>query len=118
MSSARPKDLPATVDRRALAEALDAGPFVRPLGLAGMGLTQHDSLTAAQAAASEAASASGGRVFTCVFKQGGRLMLTTAFNYAFLSRHVFPESAVKGGNPRLAPTDRWTPATSGPSRST
>ncbi len=29
-------------------------------------------------------------------------MLTTAFNYAFLSRHVFPESAVKGGNPRLA----------------
>jgi DNA sulfur modification protein DndB len=71
--------------------------------LAEMGLTQHDSLTAAQAAASEAASASGGRVFTCVvFQQGGRLMLTTAFNYAFLSRHVFPESAVKGGNPRLA----------------
>ena len=29
-------------------------------------------------------------------------MLTTAFNYAFLSRHVFPESPVKGGNPRLA----------------
>lgn len=29
-------------------------------------------------------------------------MLTTAFNYAFLSRHVFPESAVKGGNPRWA----------------
>ena len=71
--------------------------------LAEMGLTQHDSLTAAHAAASEAASASGGRVFTCVvFQQGGRLMLTTAFNYAFLSRHVFPESAVKGGNPRLA----------------
>ena len=71
--------------------------------LAEMGLTQHDSLTAAQAAASEAASASGGRVFTCVvFQQGGRIMLTTAFNYAFLSRHVFPESAVKGGNPRLA----------------
>lgn len=71
--------------------------------LAEMGLTQHDSLTAAQAAASEAASASGGRVFTCVvFQQGGRLMLTTAFNYAFLCRHVSPESAVKGGNPRLA----------------
>jgi DNA sulfur modification protein DndB len=71
--------------------------------LAELGLTQHDSLIAAQAAASEAASASGGRVFTCVvFQQGGRLMLTTAFNYAFLRRHVFPESAVKGGSPRLS----------------
>jgi DNA sulfur modification protein DndB len=71
--------------------------------LSEMGLTEHDSLTAAQAAASEAASASGGRVFTCVvFQQGGRLMLTSAFSYAFLTRHVFPESAVKGGNPRTA----------------
>ncbi|GAA3472885.1 DNA sulfur modification protein DndB [Nonomuraea roseola] len=68
-----------------------------------MGLTQHDSLTAAQAAASEAASASGGRVFTCVvFRQGGRLMLTTAFSYAFLTKHVISEPAVKGGNPRMA----------------
>ncbi|WP_062437276.1 DNA sulfur modification protein DndB [Herbidospora daliensis] len=71
--------------------------------LAEMGLTQHDSLTAAQAAASEAASASGGRVFTCVvFQQGGRLMLTTAFSFAFLTKHVISEPAVKGGNPRMA----------------
>jgi DGQHR domain-containing protein len=69
--------------------------------LAEMGLTQHDSLTAAQQAAYEAASASGGRVFTCVvFQQGGRLMLTSAFSYAFLVRHVVAESAAKGGNPR------------------
>ncbi len=34
--------------------------------LAEMGLTQHDSLTAAQAAANEAATSSGGRLFTCV----------------------------------------------------
>ncbi|WP_069160148.1 DNA sulfur modification protein DndB [Nocardia altamirensis] len=71
--------------------------------LSEMGLTQHDSLTAAQAAANEAASASGGRVFTCVaFRQGGRLMLTTAFSYAFLVRHVVSEPAEKGGNPRMA----------------
>lgn len=69
--------------------------------LAEMGLTQHDSLIAAQQAAAEAAAASGGRVFTCVvFQQGGRLMLTTAFSYAFLVRHVVAESAAKGGNPR------------------
>lgn len=68
-----------------------------------LGLTQHDSLTAAQHAASEAASASGGRVFTCVvFQQGGRLMLTTAFSHAFLVKHVVADSAVKGGNPRTA----------------
>ncbi|WP_406225127.1 DNA sulfur modification protein DndB [Streptomyces anulatus] len=68
-----------------------------------LGLTQHDSLTAAQAAASEAATASGGRVFTCVvFQQGGRLMLTTAFSYAFLVKHVVSDAAVKGGNPRMA----------------
>ncbi|GAA0969641.1 DNA sulfur modification protein DndB [Actinocorallia libanotica] len=73
------------------------------MSLAEMGLTQHDSLTAAQAAASEAASASGGRVFTCVvFQQGGRLMLTTAFSYAFLVKHVVSEPAAKGGNPRMA----------------
>lgn len=71
--------------------------------LAEFGLTEHDSLTAAQAAASEAASASGGRIFTCVvFRQGGRLMLTTAFSYAFLIRHVSSAPAEKGGNPRLA----------------
>jgi DNA sulfur modification protein DndB len=69
--------------------------------LAEMGLTQHDTLLAAQQAANEAAAASGGRVFTCVvFQQGGRLMLTTAFSYAFLVRHVVAESAAKGGNPR------------------
>jgi DGQHR domain-containing protein len=69
--------------------------------LSEMGLTQHDSLIAAQQAANEAAAASGGRVFTCVvFQQGGRLMLTTAFSYAFLVRHVVAESAAKGGNPR------------------
>ncbi|WP_267244155.1 DNA sulfur modification protein DndB [Streptomyces sp. PR69] len=68
-----------------------------------LGLTQHDSLAAAQAAASEAATASGGRVFTCVvFQQGGRLMLTTAFSYAFLVNHVAADSAAKGGNPRTA----------------
>jgi DGQHR domain-containing protein len=67
------------------------------------GLTQHDSLTAAQTAAHEAASASGGRVFTCVvFQQGGRLMLTTAFSNAFLIRHVYADAAVKGSSPRLA----------------
>lgn len=71
--------------------------------LAEMGLIQHDSLTAAQAAASEAASSSGGRVFTCVvFRQGGRLMLTTAFSYAFLVKHVVSAPAIKGGNPRTA----------------
>ncbi|WP_218028282.1 DNA sulfur modification protein DndB [Nocardia yamanashiensis] len=60
-------------------------------------------MTAAQAAANEAASASGGRVFTCVvFRQGGRLMLTTAFSYAFLIRHVISAPAEKGGNPRMA----------------
>jgi DNA sulfur modification protein DndB len=69
--------------------------------LAEMGLTEHDSLIAAQQAANEAAAASGGRVFTCVvFQQGGRLMLTTAFSYAFLVRHVVSEAAAKGGNPR------------------
>ncbi|WP_040863384.1 DNA sulfur modification protein DndB [Nocardia niigatensis] len=69
--------------------------------LAEYGLTEHDSLTAAQLAAAEAASASAGRVFTCVvFRQGGRLMLTTAFPYPFLVRHVVPDSAIKGGNPR------------------
>ncbi|MGW1206460.1 DNA sulfur modification protein DndB [Streptomyces cyaneofuscatus] len=68
-----------------------------------LGLTQHDSLTAAQTAANEAATASGGRVFTCVvFQQGGRLMLTTAFSYAFLVKHVVADAAVKGGNPRMA----------------
>nr|WP_275106943.1 DNA sulfur modification protein DndB [Nocardia terpenica] len=68
-----------------------------------MGLTQHDSLTAAHAAANEAASGSGGRVFTCVvFRQGGRLMLTTAFSYAFLIRHVVATPAERGGNPRMA----------------
>lgn len=68
-----------------------------------MGLTQHDSLTAAQQAASEAASASGGRSFTCVvFQQGGRLMLTTAFSNAFLINYVVAEPAAKGGNPRVA----------------
>ncbi|GAB3171307.1 DGQHR domain-containing protein [Micromonospora palomenae] len=68
-----------------------------------LGLTQHDSLTAAQLAASEAASAAGGRVFTCVvFQQGGRLMLTTAFSNAFLVKHVVAEPATKGGNPRMA----------------
>lgn len=66
-------------------------------------LTQHDDLNAAQQAAQAAASASAGRVFTCVvFQQGGRLMLTTAFNYSFLVKHVFANPAVKGGNPRLA----------------
>ncbi|WDZ87073.1 DNA sulfur modification protein DndB [Micromonospora cathayae] len=68
-----------------------------------LGLTQHDSLTAAQQAASEAASACGGRSFTCVvFQQGGRLMLTTAFSNAFLVKHVVAEPAAKGGNPRMA----------------
>jgi DNA sulfur modification protein DndB len=68
-----------------------------------LGLTQHDSLTAAQNAANEAATASSGRVFTCVaFHQGGRLMLTTAFSYAFLVKYVVADSAVKGGNPRTA----------------
>jgi DGQHR domain-containing protein len=67
------------------------------------GLTQHDSLTAAQQAASEAASACGGRSFTCVvFQQGGRLMLSTAFSNAFLVKHVVAEPATKGGNPRSA----------------
>ncbi|MGW4383845.1 DNA sulfur modification protein DndB [Kitasatospora sp. NPDC004531] len=60
-------------------------------------------MTAAQTAASEAATASGGRVFTCVvFQQGGRLMLTTAFSYSFLVKHVVSDAAVKGGNPRTA----------------
>ncbi|GGP39277.1 DNA sulfur modification protein DndB [Streptomyces sindenensis] len=73
------------------------------MSIAHFGLTEHDSLTAAQAAASEAATASGGRVFTCVvFQQGGRLMLTTAFSYAFLVKHVVSDAAVKGGNPRTA----------------
>lgn len=68
-----------------------------------LGLTQHDSLTAAQQAASEAATASGGRTFTCVvFQQGGRLMLTTAFSNSFLSKHVVGQPATKGGNPRMA----------------
>ncbi|UVS82674.1 DNA sulfur modification protein DndB [Actinokineospora sp. UTMC 2448] len=66
-------------------------------------LTEHDSLPAARDAATDAAAASGGRVFTCVvFQQGNRLMLTTAFSNAFLVKHVVAEAAVKGGNPRLA----------------
>jgi DGQHR domain-containing protein len=73
------------------------------MAISAFGLTEHDSLTAAQSAAGEAASATGGRVFTCVvFQQGGRLMLTTAFSYAFLVKHVVADSAVKGGSPRLA----------------
>ncbi|XVV03144.1 DNA sulfur modification protein DndB [Actinosynnema sp. CA-248983] len=66
-------------------------------------LIRHDSLTDAQRAAQEAAAAADGRVFTCaVFQQGGRLMLTTAFSYAFLVKHVAADSAVKGGSPRSA----------------
>jgi DNA sulfur modification protein DndB len=66
-------------------------------------LTQHDTLTAASQAAQEAATGSGGRVFTCVvFQQGDRLMLTTAFSNAFLIKHVVANAAAKGGSPRLA----------------
>lgn len=66
-------------------------------------LIRHKSLTEAQQAAYEAASASDGRVLTCaVFQQGGRIMLSTAFTYSFLVNHVKADSAVKGGSPRLA----------------
>ncbi|WP_306356277.1 MULTISPECIES: DNA sulfur modification protein DndB [unclassified Nocardia] len=65
-----------------------------------MGLTEHDGLDRALAAASADAAAAGARVFPCtVFQQGKRTMISTSFPYAFLARQVVSESAEKGGDP-------------------
>lgn len=61
----------------------------------------HESVAAAQTAAIEDASSTGGRVFPCiVFYQGKRLMISTSVPFSFLQRHVQSDSAVKGDNPR------------------
>lgn len=62
---------------------------------------EHNTVSEAMTAATEAAAASGGRVFPCiVFRQGGRIMVTTSFPYAFVRNHVRADSAIKGESPR------------------
>lgn len=62
---------------------------------------EHDSVEAARNAANEDAASSGGRVFPCVmFRQGGRVSMTTALPLSFVSKNVKPDSAAKGGDPR------------------
>lgn len=62
---------------------------------------EFDTLNLAREAATDDATASGGRVYTCtVFQQGGRRMLSTSFPFPFLSKQVRLDPATKGGNPR------------------
>jgi DNA sulfur modification protein DndB len=62
---------------------------------------EHNTVEEARYAAMDDASSSGGRVYPCqVFTQGGRLMISTSFPFAFLAKQVQLDSAVKGGNPR------------------
>lgn len=62
---------------------------------------EHESVEAARNAANEDAASSGGRVFPCVvFIQGGRVCISTAFPLSFVAKHVKPDSALKGGDPR------------------
>jgi DNA sulfur modification protein DndB len=65
------------------------------------GVIEHNTVSEAMLAATEAAAASGGRVFPCiVFRQGERIMITTSFPYAFVRNHVRSDSAIKGESPR------------------
>jgi DNA sulfur modification protein DndB len=62
---------------------------------------EHETVAQAREAAVDDAASSGGRVYPClVFRQGGRLMVTTSFPFTFVARQVRLDSAVKGGNPR------------------
>ncbi|MBI4338578.1 MAG: DNA sulfur modification protein DndB [Chloroflexi bacterium] len=62
---------------------------------------EHDSVESARNAANEDAASSGGRVFPCVvFRQGGRVSIATAFPLSFVEKHIIPDSAIKGGDPR------------------
>lgn len=64
---------------------------------------EHESVEAARNAAVDDATSSGGRVYPCVvFRQGGRVSMTTALPLSFVAKNVKPESAVKGDNPRTA----------------
>lgn len=64
---------------------------------------EHDTVAQAREAAMDDASSSGGRVYPClVFRQGGRLMVTTSFPFPLLARQVRLDSAAKGGNPRTS----------------
>lgn len=58
---------------------------------------------ARKAATDSLASSSGAVLFPCVvFRQGGRLNISTAFPMNFIAQHVRPEPASKGGDPRAA----------------
>lgn len=64
---------------------------------------EHETVAQAREAAVDDAASSGGRVYPClVFRQGGRLMVTTSFPFTFLARQVRLDSAAKGGNPRTS----------------
>lgn len=64
---------------------------------------EHDTVEQARQAAMDDAASTGGRVYPCqVFSQGGRLMVSTSFPFAFLARQVVLDPAVKGGNPRFS----------------
>lgn len=64
---------------------------------------EHGSVEEARNAATDDATSSGGRVYPCVvFRQGGRVSMTTALPLSFLAKNVKPDSAVKGGDPKSA----------------
>jgi DNA sulfur modification protein DndB len=65
---------------------------------------QHATDAEARAAALESlATTSGALMFPCVvFRQGGRMNISTAFPLSFVAQHVRPEPARKGENPRAA----------------
>ncbi len=64
---------------------------------------EHETVAQAREAAMDDAASTGGRVYPClVFRQGGRLMITTSFPFTFVARQVRLDSAAKGGNPRAS----------------
>ena len=64
---------------------------------------EHDTVEAARNAANDDAASSGGRVLPCVvFRQGGRVSMTTALPLSFVAKNVKPDSAMKGADPRSA----------------
>jgi DNA sulfur modification protein DndB len=83
-----------------------AGPYVGSASLLSrvMDEFQHATDADARAAALDSlATTSGALMFPCiVFKQGGRLNISTAFPLSFVAQHVKPEPARKGGDPRSA----------------
>jgi DGQHR domain-containing protein len=61
-------------------------------------VTEHPTVQAARDAATDLATATGGRVYPCVvFVQGDRLMITTSFPFNFVTSQVKIDSASKGG---------------------